>query len=145
MAKLVLLLVALLVACSSPDDGCPAPLTSTEAEARQAVAAICQEHGAVCEARQSIFPGETDFGVVYWSPVRCVEDLRLCAFVVRHEIGHIRLGPSEGDADCWASANSKPVEVDAAICFFESTIGLGDETHGSGPERAAQIRACVEQ
>lgn len=76
--------------------------------------------------------------------------VNLCGFYMAHEYGHVALGHAfgtawgavaEASADCWAAKNASAFEFQAAYDFF-SAGGGSTPVHGSGPQRAARIRAC---
>lgn len=137
--------MALWLVCCPTGDDCVEPEPVSEAQAEQSVTALC--NGAVerCDFQQSTALAWSIGRTVFVSLVRCAENLELCLFAVWHEIGHTRLGDNEQLADCFAADSATGTQVDAAVCFFESTTNLGgsaDMTHGSGPERALRIIDC---
>lgn len=97
--------------------------------------------------------------VIFVNPQRCKEVGRdVCAFVLEHELAHIRLGHSssfytgyvngralaEAEADCWAAKNAFLTQVKAAVAAFEQPpmSTTDDGQHGTGLARAKRIRAC---
>ena len=138
-------LIALLLAAScSSDDECPQAVAVSETAARATVEAICEQHEAVCRFEQDTRLAWSTAATVFVSPVRCSEDVELCAFATWHELGHVDNGDNEHLADCYAADRATPAQTERAICYFTETkvVGGADEAHGAGDERAARIEGC---
>lgn len=90
--------------------------------------------------------------VIEYNPRICAQAGPLiCGFFRAHEYGHVSLrhgyrqqwpAQAEAEADCWAAQNAPIAEVIAAYEFFLRGGGAGP-VHGTGPQRAARIRACA--
>jgi hypothetical protein len=57
-------------------------------------------------------------GVVCYDDEKCREDLAMCGFVILHEIGHLREGENQSDADCYAAARSTPEQYAAGLAYI---------------------------
>jgi len=90
--------------------------------------------------------------VIFYNPNICRQaGPALCSFYRKHEYGHVSLGhgysrampqQKEAEADCWAAAHATEAELAAALAWFDRGGGA-DWHHGSGPQRAARVRACA--
>lgn len=143
LVALTMLLLA--VATCTDDEGKCASVVVTDSEAIARVEEICAIEKQSCTAQQDIRLAWSVGSGVFFSPLRCSENLDVCLFAIWHEIGHARLGDNEALADCFAAENATGSQVSAAICFFKHTTfvgGTADVTHGSGLARAQRIQDC---
>lgn len=141
--RVYLALTALAVACSDNPNSCP-DRSGNEAEAVDMAEALCDEQAHRCTPQQDIRIAWTNGITVYYSPVRCAENLPLCRFVLWHEFGHVQRGDDdEREADCFAAKQADDAAVDAALCFFATTATPSNEGHGTSDQRHADIWDCA--
>ncbi|KKL62627.1 hypothetical protein LCGC14_2183310 [marine sediment metagenome] len=76
------------------------------------------------------------FGLVIIEGKRCNEKPVTCRGVIRHEFGHLRRGPSQIEADCYAARTGTDEEVKALLALV-STF--------NAPERYQSFSACAKK
>lgn len=138
---LALAIALALAGCPIDDESCDIA-TVDEQNARDRVTALCDEQMMLCTFKQDIRLAWKSGHETSISPVRCAENVQLCLFATWHEFGHVLAGDDEAVADCYAASHATEAQIDAAICYFEGTVHVADEAHGSGPERVNRIEAC---
>ena len=131
--------------------GCAARLEYPEPrnDVEGVVFPICERHGVVCVADEKgtefgkFSYRDVDFGfvtiragVVRYQPSACAADLVLCEFVIHHEVGHLRAGSDQTDADCYAMRFASTAATVRAIEWMTEHKWL---------RRASALRQCLEE
>lgn len=93
--------------------------------------------------------------VIFYNPIVCANmGVLACRFFRAHEYGHVVNGDALGytfpplaemRADCWATWNAHPAEVQAGIQFFLN-LGYGGDpvAHGNGFQRARRVSDALQ-
>lgn len=147
-----------LLGCSPSVD----PRSVDPPEALAVVSSTCSALRLTCVEHDEPQPPYVKDGLVSVSLGWCSRDADLCEFAVAHEAWHVvadtglrgseawhvvvdpELRGNERLADCFAVSVSSLAASRAALEWFAGRHPLElDSSHGSGPQRAAIVRACL--